>query len=112
MPVRLVQKIMRHSDIRLTTKNDADMSRAPLRAAMQPLGQLLSGAEGGGWTLEWTLPEGKSCHFASEAVWTSENEKPAKPSVDIGDFTDCPLVSQNDTAFKMVEAEGLEPTTH
>ena len=33
-------------------------------------------------------------------------------SLNVGDFADCPLVSQNDTAFEMVEAEGLEPTTH
>ena len=111
-PPRIVQEIMRHSDIRLTTKNYADMSRAPLREAMQPLGRLLSGAEGGGWTPEWTLPEGKSCRFASEAVLTPENEKPAKHPENVGDFADCPLVSQSDTTFEMVEAEGLEPTTH
>lgn len=111
-PARIVQEIMRHSDIRLTTKNYADMSRAPLREAMRPLGRLLSGAEGGGWTLEWTLPEGKLCHFASEAVLTPENRKPAKHPDNVGDFADCRAVS-GDVAFsKMVEAEGLEPTTH
>ena len=111
-PPRIVQEIMRHSDIRLTTKNYADMSRAPLREAMRPLGRLLSGAEGGGWTLEWTLPEGKLCHFASEAVLTPENRKPAKHPDNVGDFADCRAVS-GDVAFsKMVEAEGLEPTTH
>ena len=48
----------------------------------------------------------------ANGVVSPEDGKPAKPSVDVGDFADCPLVSQNDTAFKMVEAEGLEPTTH
>ena len=47
-----------------------------------------------------------------ELAFGGEKEKPAKTSVDIGGFADCPLVSENDTAFKMVEAEGLEPTTH
>ncbi len=111
-PPRIVQEIMRHSDIRLTTKNYADMSRAPLREAMQPLGRLLSGAEGGGWTPEWTLTEGNSCHLASEAVLPTENGKSAKHPKNIGNFADCRRVSESDALPKMVEAEGLEPTTH
>jgi integrase len=111
-PARIVQEIMRHSDIRLTTKNYADMSRIPLHEAMQPLGRLLSAGEGGGWTPEWTLLEGKSCHFASEAVLTPENRKPAKHPENIGNFADCHGVSESDAHSRMVEAEGLEPTTH
>ena len=42
VPARLVQEIMRHSDIRLTTKNYADMSRSPLRESMNALAPLVS----------------------------------------------------------------------
>ena len=33
-------------------------------------------------------------------------------SQNIGDFADCRAVSGDVAFFKMVEAEGLEPTTH
>ena len=112
VPARLVQEIMRHSDIRLTTKNYADMSRSPLRESMNVLSPLVSLQDTKNGTAKRTLPVGSSCHSMANGVIPPGNEKPAKPSMNVGDFADCPLVSQSDTAFKMVEAEGLEPTTH
>ena len=112
VPARLVQEIMRHSDIRLTTKNYADMSRSPLRESMNALAPLVTLRDPKNGTRNLTLDSGSESHFVANGVISPGNEKPAKPSVDVGDFADCPLVSQGDTNLKMVEAEGLEPTTH
>ena len=112
VPARLVQEIMRHSDIRLTTKNYADMSRSPLRESMNALAPLVTLQDPNNGTRNLTLAVGSSCHFLANGDKTVKSEKPAKPSMSIGDFADCPPVSQGDTICKMVEAEGLEPTTH
>ena len=111
-PARLVQGIMRHSDNRLTTKNYADMSRSPLRESMNALAPLVTLHDPKNGTRNLTLDSGSGCHFAANGVIPAENEKPAKPSINVGDFADCRAVS-GDVAFsEMVEAEGLEPTTH
>jgi integrase len=111
VPARLVQEIMRHSDIRLTTKNYADMSRSPLRESMNALAPLVTLPAPKNCTLELSPDLGSGCHFVANDVILSENGKPAKPSVDTGDFADCRYVSCNVAEPEMVEAEGLEPTT-
>ncbi len=112
VPARLVQEIMRHSDIRLTTKNYADMSRSPLRESMNALSPLVSLPDSKNGTRNLTLPVGSSCHSMAHGDKTAQNGKPAKPSVNVEDFADCPCASFVDAPFEMVEAEGLEPTTH
>lgn len=112
VPVRIVQEIMRHSDIRLTTRNYADMSRSPLRESMNALAPLVSLPTPKKCTSELSSDVGSSCHFVSHGDKSAEKEKPAKPSVDIVDFADCHVVSCVVADGKMVEAEGLEPTTH
>jgi len=111
IPVRIVQEIMRHSDIRLTTKNYADMSRSPVRESMNALAPLVAWPEEEKRTAGTSLDLGSSCHSVANGVISPGNGKPAKPSMNVGDFADCHVVACNDARPKMVEAEGLEPTT-
>ena len=109
---RMVQEIMRHSDIRLTTKNYADMSRSPVRESMQMLAPLVTFSGTDRCTRNLTKKPGASGLLPSHRGNRAGNEKPAKHPENIGDFADCHVLSQDDKTLEMVEAEGLEPTTH
>lgn len=111
VPPRIVQEIMRHSDIRLTTKNYADMSRTPLRESMKELAPLvtLGGVEK--CTSICTHERGKSRLLVSHDDQSGEKEKPEKTLDSIGDFADYRVMTYHGASGKMVEAEGLEPTT-
>jgi len=102
VPPRFVQEVMRHSDLRLTTKIYTDASRLPIAASIRKFPSLLHSRQD-------SLTSGQTCQNVSGGVTCgTAEERPQRVGVALVDAA-CHVVAASGQIIKMVEAGGVEP---